>query len=286
MPDMPARKPPTVRLRRLGQEMQRLREEAGLSRDQAAERTRMDPSSLWRLETAKNRPQRRTVLTLLDLYGVTKREDQARYVDLLTKSSELGWLTDFEEALPEDYQTYISFESGANRLICFEPSFVHGLLQTPEYARALIRGLDPTLDEEDVARRAEVRARRQAALEGKANVALWMVLDEAVLHRKVGGDTVMQAQLEHLATMARRKDTVLQIVPFDAGAHPGSRGAFTLMEFPDPDPALVYIETLTGNLFLEKPAEVSQYRANFEQLIAQALSPQASLRMITAIGAP
>ena len=281
--EMPARRPPTVRLRRLAQEMIRLREEAGLSAAQAAERTRLDPSSLWRLETAKNRPQRRTVLTLLELYGVTKPEDQARFVELLAKSSELGWLAPFEEALPEDYQTYISFESDAARLTGFENAFVPGLLQTPDYARAVIRGVHPTLQEDDVARRAEVRARRQEALAKKPGLALWMVLDEAILHRRVGGEEVMRAQMQRLAAEARKKNTIIQVMPFASGAHPGSQGAFIVMDFPEPDPALVYIETLASNLFLEKPEEVATYRSNFEHLIALALSPPESLKMIESV---
>jgi hypothetical protein len=161
----------------------------------------------------------------------------------------------------------------------FEAAFVPGLLQTPEYARAVIRGVHPALHEDEVAQRAEVRARRQAAL-AKRGTGLWMVLDEAVLHRTVGGEEVMHEQMQSLAQAAQRKNTVVQIVPFGAGAHPGSQGSFILMGFPDPDPDLVYVETLTGNLFLEKPEEVHNYRINFEHLIALALSPAKSLAMI------
>ncbi|WP_412748445.1 helix-turn-helix domain-containing protein [Krasilnikovia sp. M28-CT-15] len=277
---MPARKPPTVRLRRLAQEMIRARERAGLSREEAADRVRMDPSSLWRMETARNRPLRRTVLSLLDLYGITHAEEQARYVELLAKSNELNWLTPFEEALPEDYQTYISFEADAARLIGAETAFVPGLLQTPDYARALIRGVHPALDENDVARRAEVRARRQEVLAGK-ETKLWMVLDEAALHHAVGGPEVMRAQLDRLLEEDSKR-VVLQVVPFSTGAHPASMGSFILMEFPDPDPSLVYIETLTGSLFVEKPEEVGLHRANFEHLIARAISPADTRKLITA----
>ena len=277
--DAMAGKPPTVRLRRLGQEMLRLRETAGLTREQVAERTHYDQSSIWRLETAKNRPQRRTILVLLELYGVNESEDQARYLDLLQKSTELNWLTGFEEALPEDYQTYISFESAADRLTAFNNAFVPGLLQTPNYARAVIRGVHPSLPEDDVTRRAEVRARRQESLAARG-VMQWLVLDEAILHREVGGPKVMQEQLQRLSDEAARKDIILQIVPFSAGAHPGSQGAFMIMEFPPPDLPLIYIETLTGNLFLEKSEEVALYRANFQLLIAQALSPVDSLNLI------
>ncbi len=277
--DAMASKPPTVRLRRLGQEMLRLRETAGLTREQVAERTHYDQSSIWRLETAKNRPQRRTILVLLELYGIKKPDDQGRYLELLQKSSELNWMSGFEEALPEDYQTYISFESSANKLTAYDNAFVPGQLQTQKYARAVIRGVHPTLPEEDVTRRAEVRARRQESLAARS-VMQWLVLDEAILHREVGGPEVMQEQLQHLSDQASRKDIMIQIVPFSAGAHPGLQGPFTIMEFPPPDLALIYIETLTGNLFLEKPDEVELYRANFQQLIAQALSPTDSLNLI------
>jgi hypothetical protein len=280
MDEVPAHRPPTVRLRRLAKEMARLRESAGFaSRESAAERVHMDPSSLWRLEGAKGRPLKRTVLVLLELYGITNKEDQARYLDLLAKSSELNWLTPYEESLSEDYQTYISFEADAARLTGVEASLVPGLLQTPDYARALIRGVHPTLPEEDVAQRAEVRARRQDTLARKGT-ALWMVLDEAVLHHAVGGKEVMRAQLDRLL-QEDSKRVVLQVVPYSVGAHPASMGSFILMEFPEPDPDLVYIETLTGNLFVEKPEEVALHAANFKHLIARALGPAETRKMIT-----
>lgn len=279
MDEMAVRKPPTVRLRRLAQEMTRARERAGLTREQAAARTRMDPSSLWRLESARNRPLRRTVLTLLDLYGVTDPKDQARYVDLLAKSNELGWLQSYEDDLAESYQAYIHFEADASEFRSFQNAFVPGLLQTPDYARAVVRGVHPTLDEAIVQRRAEVRARRQDAL-AQRGVTLWTVIDEAILHRAVGGEEVMQAQMQALVDAIDSKRAVVQIVPFASGAHPGSQGAFTVLSFPAPDPTLVYVETLASNLFIEEQEEVKVYQANFQHLVALSLSPHASLKMI------
>ncbi|MEU4214058.1 helix-turn-helix transcriptional regulator [Actinoplanes sp. NPDC026623] len=279
MDEMAVRKPPTVRLRRLAHEMTRAREGAGLTREQAAERVRMDPSSLWRLETAKNRPLKRTVLVLLDLYGITKTEDQARYLELLAKSNELGWLESYEDSLAESYQAYIHFEAGASEFRSFQNAFVPGLLQTPEYARAVVRGVHPTLDEAIVEQRAEVRARRQDTL-AQRGVTLWMAIDEAVMHRTVGGQEVMRAQMQVLVDAVESKRAVVQIVPFSAGAHPGSQGAFTVLDFPAPDPALVYIEALASNLFIEEPDEVRAYQANFLHLVALSLSPSESLKMI------
>jgi hypothetical protein len=281
MHEVPGHKPPTVRLRRLAKEMQRLREAAGFaSREAAADRVHMDASSLYRLETAKTRPLRRTVLLLLDLYGITGKESQAPYIDLLAKSNELNWLTPYEEALTDDYQTYISFEADAVRLTGAETAFVPGLLQTPEYARALIRGVHPDLPDDNVARRAEVRARRQDAL-AKKGTKLWMVLDEGALYHLVGGTEVMGAQLDRLLQEDAKRVTV-QVIPYSVGAHPASMGSFVLMEFAVPDPDLVYIETLTGSLFVEAPEEVALHRANFEHLIARALSPAETRKMITA----
>jgi transcriptional regulator with XRE-family HTH domain len=260
--------------------MTRLRESAGLSREQAAERVRIDPSSLWRLETARNRPLRKTVLDLLDLYGVTEKSDQEPYVDLLAKSNELNWLAPFEETLNEAYQTYISMEADAVRLTSFENVFVPGLLQTPDYARALIRGTRPTLTDEEVMQRAEVRARRQDSVT-KKNTKLWMVLDEAILYREVGGPAVMKAQLDQLLEIDDKR-TIVQVVPFGAGAHPCAQNASVLMEFREADLAVVYIELLTNTVFLEKPEEVALHRDNFEHLIARALSPEDTRKMIIA----
>jgi transcriptional regulator with XRE-family HTH domain len=277
---MPARKPPTVRLRRLGGELKRLRTAAGLTRETVAERTRLDTSSIYRIEAARNRPQRRTVLTLLDLYGVTEPTDQAQYIEMLAKSNELNWLLTFEDVLPESYQTFINFEAEADRLEAYEGQFMPGLLQTEAYARAVIQGLMPEATAEDIERRVEVRARRQAALEKSRPVGLWAILDEGVIRRTVGGDNVHQEQLRHLLDAVRKPNITLQVVPFGAGAHPGMPGAFVVMAFPDPDPPLVYTENAGGGLFLEGDLDVQRYRASFQRLAAQALSPKDAMHMI------
>ncbi|HEX8346574.1 MAG TPA: helix-turn-helix transcriptional regulator, partial [Actinoplanes sp.] len=274
------RQPPTVRRRRLAAELSGLRATAKLTREQVAEETGLSIGALFRIEKAQSRPQKRTLVLLLDLYGVTDKAERAAFVELLRQSNELGWLQPFESALPESYQAFISFESESSRLTDFEQAFVPGLLQTSDYARAVIRGIHPNLPMEDVESRAEVRVRRQGVLTKKNPVDLWAVMDEAVLHRTIGGADVMRAQMERLTTEAHKPNITIQVVPYGAGAHPGLQGAFVVMEFPAPNPALVYVETMTGELFLEKEAEVEQYLGNFKQLIALAASPTESLRMI------
>ncbi|MFI5840508.1 DUF5753 domain-containing protein [Catenuloplanes sp. NPDC051500] len=277
---MSARKPPTVRLRRLAKELVRLRLAAGFAtHTEAAAALHMDPTTMWRLERALTVPLKRTVLVCLELYGVKDPAEQARYLELRTRSAELNWLAPYEGTLPEDYQGYINFEVDAARLNAFDAAFVPGLLQTPEYARAVIRGVHRTMPEDEVAQRAEVRARRQEVLARK-RTPLWMVIDEAILHRPVGGPEVMRAQLDALLDGDARR-VQLQVVPFGVGAHPGSQGSFVVMQFAE-DPDLVYIETLTGSVILESAEEVSLHSSNFEHLIALALSQADSRKLISA----
>lgn len=274
------RQPATVRGRRLAAELSALRAKAGLTREQVEEEKGVSVGTLFRIEKAQSRPQKRTLLALLDLYGVTDKVERDALLALSRQSNQLGWLQPFESALPETYQTFISFESEASGLLTFEQGFVPGLLQTKEYARAVIQGIHPTLPRDDLDGRTEVRIRRQEVLTKQNPVSLWAVVDEAVFHRSIGSAEVMRAQMQRLAEAVEQPNVTLQVVPYTAGAHPGLHGAFVLMEFPDPDPALVYIETMAGELFLEKEADVEQYRATWQRLIAQALSPAESLKVI------
>lgn len=279
MQEVPARKPPTVRLRRLAKEMTRLRVQAGFkTREAAAAKLHMNPSTLYRMEEAQHTPLKRTVLVALELYGVNDPAEQARYLELRTRSSDLNWLAPYEQDLSDDYQAYINLELDAERLVGVENTLVPGLLQTSDYARALMRGVHPPLHDEEVERRAEVRARRQESLARKGT-EIWMVIGEAVLWNEVGGPDVMHAQLGQLLEEDRKRIT-LQVVPFKVGAHPGSMGSFVIMQYPESDLDLVYIETLTSSAFLETEEEVAMHRRSFEYLIAQALSPDKTREMI------
>jgi transcriptional regulator with XRE-family HTH domain len=280
--DVPVpRKPPTVRLRRLSGELKRLRLAAGLSQETVAERTGFDKSSMYRIERALNKPQRRTVITLLDLYGVTDEGERAELLNLLKDAGKQNWFQVYEEYLSDQYATYIGFEGEADALSNYESLFVPGLLQTEDYARAVIHGVAPALADEEVDQRVQVRMQRQRVLAQPEPVKLWVIVDEAVIRRQVGGEEVTRIQMQHLVDAAKAPTITLQVVPFGAGAHPGMPGSFVVMEFPDPsDPALVYTDSMAGDLFLEKDSDVQRYRSTFQQLAAQALSPAETAKIL------
>lgn len=279
--DLPARRQlPTVRLRRLATELRRLRTAAGLTREDVEKQTGLNAATLYRLETAKSRPQRRTLLALLLLYGVSDETRHAELVALSRQAAELGWLQQFEDDLPEQYTAYISFEAEACGMRTYENVFVPGLLQTEAYARACIKGVLPGVDGEEVERRVEARLQRQESIKKKNALQLWAIIDEAVLEREVGGPDVMVEQLRYLVDVAGRTNITLQVLPYSVGAHPGMHGSFVIMDFPDDaDPSLVYIETMAGGLFLEGD-DLRRYSTIFEHLRAGAVNPADAVRLI------
>lgn len=280
--DLPARRqPPTVRLRRLASELRSLRQAAGLTREDAAEQTNVNSTTLYRIETARARPQKRTLLALLDHYGVTDEARRAALLELARQSTQLGWLQAYESELPEEYTTYISFESEARSVCNYESLFVPGLLQTEGYSRAVATASLPYAAKKEVQQRVETRLQRQQSITRDDPLKLWAIIDEAVLHRQVGGEQVMSDQLTHLLDMTKRPHITLQVLPYRVGAHPGMHGAFALMDFPDAaDPALVYVENMAGALYLEKAADIRRYTEMFDQLRAAALNVTDSQHMI------
>lgn len=277
------RQPPTVRLRRLAAELRGLRTAAGLTRDEVSEQTGINPATLYRIETAKVRPQRRTLMAMLDKYGVTDEDKRSELIALSRQAGQLGWLQAYESELPELYTTYISFEAEARSVRNYESLFVPGLLQTKNYARAVIRGVLPLATDADVQARVDARIQRQESLRKTDPLRVWAILDEAVLHRQTGGAKVMAEQLEALARAADQPHVTLQVIPFTAGAHAGMPGSFVVMDFPDPaDPALVYVDSMAGDLFLEREADVRRYATTFEHLRATALDPTNSIKLIKA----
>jgi transcriptional regulator with XRE-family HTH domain len=281
---MPARRPtPTLRLRRLAAELRRLRAAAGLTREEVSERTRINEATLYRLEVAKAKPQMRTLIALLDLYGVEEAEKE-ELLALSRQSGEQSWLQSFPTELPEPYPTYISFEGEARTVLNYEGSFVPGLLQTEEYARAALQRGTPTGTKEEVQRLVEARMGRQAVLTRDPPARLWAIVDEAALHRPVGGHEVMLAQLTRLQEAAELPQVTLQVLPYDVGGHPGMAGAFVILKFGDVGASdVVYIETQAGDLFLESETDLRRFSAIFEHLRALALPPDASASLIARI---
>lgn len=283
---MPPKKPTrTLRMRRLASELRRLRESADLSRDEVSETTRINASTLYRIESAQTRPQIRTLHTLCDLYRVTGSQRE-ELLALTKNSGKQGWLEIYPSELPAEYTNYILFESEARTVRNYESLFVPGLLQTEDYARAVIRGTLPLATDEQVEDRVRARLQRQEMLHKPEPLRFRAVVDEAALRRVVGGKRVTREQLLHLVTMSRLPHVELQVIRFESGAHPGMPGSFVLIDFPDlADPAVVYIDSMAGDLFLEGEVEVDRYSLIMEQLVGMALSPEQSRQLVENLAA-
>ncbi|MCP2099351.1 MULTISPECIES: helix-turn-helix transcriptional regulator [Actinosynnema] len=276
---------PTIRLRRLARQLRLLREEAGLSREEVEEQTGINQATIYRIETAKVRPQNRTLMTMLTTYGCPD-EEQAAMRALSKESTKPGWIRPWHEGLPEGYTTYISFEDEAQGVRNYSSLFIPGLLQTEDYARAVVQGDPHTAGPEQVEDRVKTRVERQAVLRKEKPLKLWAVIDEAALRRVVGTPEVMRRQREHLVKAAEEPNITIQVIRFSDGAHPGMPGQFIVMDFEDPmDGDLIYVDSQAGELFLESDADISRFRANFDHLVAMAASPKDSARFIAEIDA-
>ncbi|WP_431956511.1 helix-turn-helix domain-containing protein [Nocardia lijiangensis] len=275
----------TAGLRRLAALLTEMRDTVGLSKEEVSVRTGINVTTLYRIEQAQARPQRRTLNTLLDLYEVAA--DRRKYaMDLLSDAQKPGMSRPWEANLTEVYAAYINFESEALSARHYQTSFIPGLLQTPDYAGAVIDTSMPKVETSIMESRVHARLNRAAVLDKEKPLELWVVLDEAAIRRVVGGPATMCGQLQKLLLESKRKNVILQILPFDAGAHPGMAGSFTLLDFEDPnDPELVYVEGIAGDTLLERHLEVRRFGVIFDQLRAMALSPRDSVALIEEIAA-
>jgi transcriptional regulator with XRE-family HTH domain len=271
---------PTLRGRRLAMELQRRREATGMSREEVSRQLEWSTSTVFRIETGRNRPQPGNVRALLELYGVTGPERDG-LIQLTRDARKPGWWHSFRDVLPNPYEVYIGLEAGAASIRNFEPVVVPGLLQTADYARATFRNGPRELDRDEVDRRVEVRLARQEILTREERPRLWAVIDETVIRRLVGGSDVMRGQLNHLTDAAQQGKTTIQVVPYRAGAHAGTTGPFVILDFEEPtDPTVVYVETLAGDIYLEERSDVNRYTLAFDRLVAAALHPDESVRLI------
>ncbi|MEU7582267.1 helix-turn-helix transcriptional regulator [Streptomyces sp. NPDC041068] len=273
---------PTVRRRRLGQELRRLRELKGMTAEEVAERLLVSQSKISRLENGRRSISQRDVR---DLCGVYEVEDH-RIVDSLMQmakdSRQQGWWHSFGD-IP--YSVYIGLETDAASLRVYDPQVVPGLLQTRAYAEALITGALPETTPTDIEKRVQVRMRRQDRISAPdVPLRLWTVLDESALRRVVGSRHLMRDQLEHLVEQSQLPHVTVQVIPFEMGAHPGLNGQYAILEFPDAaDSSVVYIEGVTSDLYLEKANDVQQYSVMYEHLRAQALNVEQSRQLIADI---
>lgn len=255
--------------------------------DQAAERLGWSRATLGRMETAVRRIKPAELQRLLDTYGV---DGHRRYdlVELARGARERGWWDTYTDTLPEAYATYIALEAEARSLRAYDALVIHGLLQTEEYAREVIRaGMMQLAPESEVERRVEVRLARQVLLtERVPPVELWCVIDENALRRMIGGPEVMRAQYARLAEASAWPNVTLQVLPYAVGAHPGVAGTFAILEFPERYmPDVGYIEALNSALYIEDDTQVHAYSLVFNRLVAEALGIGESAAMLRALAA-
>jgi transcriptional regulator with XRE-family HTH domain len=271
------RRSPTIRRRRLGAELRRYRDAAGVTIDVVAERLGCSPSKVSRIETGHTSATPRDVKDMLDIYGVDGGETE-ELVQIAREARQKGWWHPFSTVLTG---AYVGLEAAARSIRAYEQQVVPGLLQTDKYAMAMIRAARLGDTDQEIEQRVRVRMARQALLIQDDPIDLQVVLDEAVVSRPVGGDEVMRDQLHRLVEAARLPNVTLQILPFAAGAHAGMDGTFAILDFPDAeDPNVVFAENATGGLFLEKSDELRKYNSIFDTIRSSALSPEESRNMI------
>ncbi|MEV4383590.1 helix-turn-helix transcriptional regulator [Streptosporangium sp. NPDC049644] len=282
---MSAEQPATIRTRRLAGELRRLREVTGLTGDQAARQLGWDPSKLSRYETARRRVQPKDLQVLLDLYAVADDRRQA-LVDLARNARLKGWWDAYGDTLPTELASYIALEAEAASIRGFSAQIIPGMLQTDEYARSVIRaGLMDLLPRGEVERRVEARKTRQQLLSRAASpLNYWIILSEAALRNRVGSPEDMRAQCHHLMKLSRTANVTVQVLPFTSGTHPATAGTFSILSFPARyDDDVVYVETLTGNLWVEDERDVHRYTLAFDHLRATAYEVEESFSFIAAV---
>jgi transcriptional regulator with XRE-family HTH domain len=282
---VPEVRSPTVRRRELGALLRALRLKKSLTVEQAAEQLLFSMSKLSRMETGQGVPTARDLRDLWALYGVTDGAERDRMTKLATEGKELGWWDSRD--LNSTYGTlgkYLGLEAAATGLLYYQSAIVPGLLQTAGYARAIHEAYIPKLAAESVDELVDVRMTRQRRLTQAPLLSISVVMDEAALHRVVGGLAVMRAQLARLVEMARMPNVSLQVIPFSAGAHPAMDCTFRILKFASSMPEVVYVEALSGGLFLERPEQMSVYSETFEHVCASALDPEESIRLIERVG--
>ncbi|MGH3912652.1 MAG: helix-turn-helix domain-containing protein, partial [Pseudonocardiaceae bacterium] len=272
----PERRGPTVLRIVLGAQLRRLREGLGITRHAAGHVIRASDAKISRLELGRVGFKERDVADLLTLYGVTDEQRRAEFLTLARQANAPGWWHQYGDVLSSWFEVYLGLEQATSRIRTYEAQFIPGLLQTEDYARAVIRLSHTHGPPTDIERRVALRMARQELLARPEPSAttLWAVVDEAALRRPLGSREVLRAQLQRLIELAERPNITLQVVPLHIGAHAAASGPFTVLRFPEPDlPDIVYLEQLTSALYLDKRQDVDSYLGVLERLCVQALSP-------------
>jgi transcriptional regulator with XRE-family HTH domain len=279
-----ARGGPTAGRIALGAQLRRLREASHVTTDEAGEAIRANRSKISRLERGRCGAKQRDVADLLSFYGVTDEAERAALLALARQGNAPGWWRRYSGILPKWFELYIGLEDAASIIRAYEVQFVHGLIQTEDYAHAVILIANAHASPAEIDQHVSIRMRRQQLLTQPGAPRLWAVLDESALRRPWGGAKVMRAQLEHLLRVTELPNVTLQIVPFRVGPHAAAGGPFTILRFPGPGlPDLVYLEQLHSALYLDEPDDVTGYLTVMDRLCVQAETGAASQDMLRAL---
>ncbi|GAA4532931.1 MULTISPECIES: helix-turn-helix domain-containing protein [Nonomuraea] len=268
----------------LGSQLRKLRESKGVTREEAGHLIRGSESKISRMELGRVGFKERDVADLLTLYGVTDDQARGAVLDLVATANEPGWWHRFNDILPTWFQAYVGLEEAAARIRTYEVQFVPGLLQTKEYARAVVTAGSAGLSPDEISRRVDLRLERQRLFDKPDGPVFWAVIDEAALRRPIGGAEVMRAQIEHLIDLMRQPSITIQVMPFSFGGHSAEGGAFAILRFPDNDlPDVIYVEQLAGALYLDKREDVDRYTEVMERLCAVSTTPDETVELLRAI---
>jgi hypothetical protein len=268
----------------LGAQLRKLRDTAGITRDDAGYHIRASGSKISRMELGRVSFKERDVTDLLELYGVDDAAERDKLIQLTREANAVPWWQKFQDVVPDWFHVYVGLEEAAQLIRVYEVQFVPGLLQTEGYARAVVLQGAPGLDPVEVERRVQLRLGRQKLLSRVDPPRLWVIVDEAALRRPMGGRDVHIAQIERLMDVVGEPNITLQVMPFRYGGHAAEGGTFTIMRFPETDlPDIVYMEYLTGAHYIDKAEEVERYAAVMERLSVAGTSPDRTREILAGI---
>ncbi|MFE7115606.1 helix-turn-helix domain-containing protein [Streptomyces sp. NPDC057654] len=274
----------TARRRRLGAELKARREAAKVTPQAAAKAIHGDNSKISRVENGRHRVTRLELETLLNLYGVKDDKLREWLIALSAEGRKRSWWRQHSDALPDAFKELLMLESDAARIAAYQSEVVPGLLQTKEYATAVISGAASQLTKEEVEFYVNLRIERHAIFQRENPPRYLCIVQEGVLRQAVGGSRVMAAQLRHLIDLSHPPEMTIQVIPFSQGASTATGGSFVLYSYPDPmDLDIVQVEYLDGALYLEEDKTVEKYRNSLEGLRASALSSRQTIELISSI---
>ena len=267
----------------LGAQLRRLREAAGLSRSEAGYVIRASDSKLSRLELGRVAFKERDVSDLLITYGVEDAAEREAFLEMVRQANQPGWWRRYNDVMPGWFQDFVGLEESAERIQAYELQFVPGLLQTEEYARSIMTRGRPEHAPPDTERRIALRMQRQRILTGVHPTKLWVVIDESVLHRPIGGRRVLREQLNHLLEASRQPNITVQVVPNALSGY-AAEGPFMILRFAEPElPDVVYIEHLSGALYLDSQEEIETYGRSIDRLSVDAETPDRSRQLLSKV---